>query len=116
MITIRRLQVGEAELFKQVRLMALQEAPYAFPATYAAALQRSGESWREQADRSAAGPDRATFIAFSNDLPIGMATLYRDESKVDVGELLQVWVSPEHRGTTVTRDLMDIIFKWAGKK
>jgi ribosomal protein S18 acetylase RimI-like enzyme len=114
-ITIRRLQLGEADLFKQVRLTALQEAPYAFPTTYAAALQRSAESWREQADRSAEGPDKATFIAFSNDLPIGMAVLYRDEGKVDVGELLQVWVSPEYRGTTVTRDLMDIIFMWAGE-
>jgi GNAT superfamily N-acetyltransferase len=112
-ITIRRLQVGEVELFKQVRLMALQEAPYAFPATYAAALERSAESWREQADRSAQGPDRATFIVFSDDLPVGMAALYRDEAEVDAGELLQVWVSPEYRGTRVIWDLMDEIFKWA---
>lgn len=115
MITIRRLQVGEVELFKQIRLMALQEAPYAFPSTYAAAVQRSAESWREQADRSAQGPDRATFIVFSNDLPVGMAALYRDEDKVDVGELLQVWVRPEYRGTRVVWDLMDEIFKWAGE-
>ena len=114
-ITIRRLQVGEVDLFKQVRLMALQEAPYAFPATYAATLQRSAESWREQADRSAEGPDRATFIVFSNDLPIGMAALYRDEDKVNVGELLQVWVSPEYRGTRAVWDLIDEIFKWASE-
>ena len=70
MITIRRLQVGEVDLFKQVRLMALQEAPYAFPATYDSAVQRSAESWREQAERSAQGPDRATFIVFSDGLPV----------------------------------------------
>ena len=115
MITIRRLQVGEVDLFKQIRLMALQEAPYAFPATYAAAVQRSAESWREQADRSAQGPDRATFIVFSDDLPVGMAALYRDEAEVDAGELLQVWVSPEYRGTRVIWDLMDEIFKWASE-
>ena len=115
MITIRRLQVGEVDLFKQVRLMALQEAPYAFPATYAAAVQRSADSWREQADRSAQGPDRATFIVFSDDLPVGMAALYRDEDKVDAGELLQVWVSPEYRGTKVIWDLLDEIFKWASE-
>ena len=95
--------------------MALQEAPYAFPATYAAAVQRSAESWREQADRSAQGPDRATFIVFSDDLPVGMAALYRDEDKVDAGELLQVWVSPEYRGTRVIWDLLDEIFKWASE-
>ena len=115
MITIRRLQVGEVDLFKQVRLMALQEAPDAFPSTYTAALQRSVESWREQADSSAQGSDRATFIVFSDDLPIGMTALYRDEGKVDIGELLQVWVSPEYRGTRVVWDLMDAIFKWASE-
>ena len=112
-ITIRRLQAGEADLFKQVRLMALQDAPYAFPSTYAAAVQRSAESWREQAERTSQGTDRATFIAFSEDVPIGMAALYRREDQVDAGELLQVWISPEYRGTSVAWDLMDVIFKWA---
>ena len=93
--------------------MSLQDAPYAFPTTYDAALQRSAESWREQAERTAQGTDRATFIAFSDDLPIGMTALYRREDTVDTGELLQVWVSPEHRGTNVAWDLMDAIFKWA---
>ena len=113
MITLRRLRVGEVELFKQIRLAALQDAPYAFPTTYDSALQRTAESWHEQAERTAQGTDRATFIAFSDDLPIGMTALYRREDTVDTGELLQVWVSPEHRGTKVAWDLMDAIFKWA---
>lgn len=115
MITIRRLQVGEVDLYKQLRLTSLQDAPYAFPSTYEAALQRSPESWREQAERTAYGSDRATFIAFSEDSPIGMAALYRREDTVDAGELLQVWVSPEYRGTGVVWDLMDVIFKWASE-
>ena len=115
MIVIRRLQPGEVDLFKQLRLKALQDAPYAFPSTYEVAMQRSAESWREQAERTATGSDRATFIAFSDDIPIGMAALYRDEHKGDSGELLQVWVSPEFRGTRVVWDLMDEIFKWASE-
>ena len=115
MITIRRIRIGESDLFKQVRLMALREAPYAFLSTYDSALQRSPESWREQADRSAQGSDRATFIAFSNDLPVGMAALYRLEDQADTGELLQVWVSPEYRGTSLVWDLTDFVFKWAAE-
>lgn len=103
------------DLFKQIRLQALQDAPYAFPSTYDAALQRSDESWREQADKTALGTDRATFLAFSDDVPIGMAAIYRLEDKADSGELLQVWVSPAYRGTSLIRDLMDAIFKWAGE-
>ena len=113
MITIRRIRIGESDLFKKIRLMALQDAPYAFSATYDSALQRNAESWREQADSTASGSDRAAFIAFSDDAPIGIAALYRDKDKVDLGELLQLWVSPEYRGTSVALDLMDTIFQWA---
>jgi RimJ/RimL family protein N-acetyltransferase len=95
--------------------MALKEAPYAFGSTYDSALERSDESWRAQVDRSALGSDRATFIAFSDDIPIGVAALYRDEENDDIGELLQVWVHPEFRGTTVIWDLLDEIFQWAAE-
>jgi ribosomal protein S18 acetylase RimI-like enzyme len=44
-----------------------------------------------------------------------MAALYRDKDNVDVGELLQVWVSSEYRGTRVVWNLMDEIFKWASE-
>ena len=115
LVTIRRIQKGESDLFKRIRLKALKDAPYAFPSTYDSAIQRSAESWQEQSDCTALGSDRATFIAFSVDMPIGMAALYRLEDKVDSGELLQVWVSPEYRGTKVIWDLMDTIFEWAGE-
>jgi ribosomal protein S18 acetylase RimI-like enzyme len=113
LITIRRIRIGESDLFKQIRLTALKDAPNAFSATYDSTLQRSAESWREQADSTASGSDRATFIAFSDDAPIGIAALYRDKDKAELGELLQLWVSPEYRGVSVARDLMDTIFQWA---
>jgi hypothetical protein len=50
MITIRRLQSDEVDLFKQIRLSSLQDAPYAFSSTYDSALQRSNDSWRERAE------------------------------------------------------------------
>ena len=65
MITTRRIRPGEVQLFKSLRLRALQDAPYAFSSTYEAALQRTDQSWQEQAERTAQGMDRATFIAFS---------------------------------------------------
>lgn len=114
MRAVRRIQTGETDLFKQMRLASLRDAPYAFSSTYESALQRSADSWREQADSTAQGSDRATFIAFSDDAPIGIAALYRLPDKLDIGEVLQVWVAPEYRGTGATRDLMDAVFKWAG--
>ena len=112
-MTIRRLKIGEADLFKEVRLAALKDAPYAFSSTYESALERSPESWTEQANNSAQGSDRATFIVFSDDKPIGMAALYRTDNQPDTGELVQVWINPEHRGTGLANKLMDIVFDWA---
>ena len=113
MITIRRIRAGEAELYKQVRLQALQDAPYAFTSTYAGALQRTDESWREQVERTAQGSDRATFIVLDGDEAVGLAALYRAEGQADVGELLQVWISPQYRGGSAARDLMDTVTDWA---
>ena len=115
LITVRRIQMGESDLLKQIRLASLQDAPYAFGTTHEAALQRSEETWREKTDSTAQGTDRATFIAFSDDVPMGMAALFRIKGQAEIGELMQVWVAPEYRGTSAAWDLMDAIFKWAGE-
>jgi GNAT superfamily N-acetyltransferase len=114
MIAIRRIRLGEADLFKRLRLESLRDAPYAFSSTYDSALRRSAESWREQADSTAQGSDRATFITFSDDAPIGIAALYRLLDQPEMGEMLQVWVAPQHRGTGIARNLMDVVLEWAG--
>ena len=64
MIEIRRIRLGEGDLFKQMRLTSLRESPHAFSSTYESALNRTAESWSEQADSTAQGSDRSTFIAF----------------------------------------------------
>jgi ribosomal protein S18 acetylase RimI-like enzyme len=115
MISVRRIRIGEGELFKQMRLTSLRESPSAFASTYESALRRSPESWSEQTDSTAQGSDRSTFIAFSGDSPIGIAALYRTGEETKVGELLQVWVSPEYRSQGVAVDLMDAVFQWAGE-
>jgi RimJ/RimL family protein N-acetyltransferase len=112
MISIRRIHPGEGQLFKELRLASLKESPSAFSSTYESALARSPESWDEQADSTATGRDRCTFIAFSNGLPVGIAALYRDGDKVPEGEILQVWVSPEFRGSAVARDLLETTLQW----
>jgi len=114
METVRRIRIGEGRLFKQIRLASLRESPSAFEATYESALRRSPESWSSQSDGTAEGSDRATFIAFTNNSPIGIAALYR-KGETDTGELLQVWISPEHRSRGVANDLMDAVFHWAGE-
>lgn len=110
---IRRLNLGEGQIYRAVRLEALRESPEAFSSRYDDALARSDESWADQADSSAMGSDRATFVAIM-DQPIGLAALYRDENDLDVGELIQMWVAPLVRGESTATDLLHEIFRWAG--
>lgn len=112
MTTIRRLDKGEAMLFRDLRLEALQDAPEAFCSTYADAIKRSEESWVKQADASASGDDRATFIAV-NKKPIGIAAIYRIDDSQSDAELLQMWVAPEHRGNRTAEKLIDAVANWA---
>lgn len=109
---IRRLNPGEAHLYRGVRLRSLKESPEAFASTYESALERSDESWAQQADASATGSDRATFLVMTDE-PVGVAALYRNPEKSGEGEMIQVWVSPDHRGGTVAGDLLSALFSWA---
>jgi RimJ/RimL family protein N-acetyltransferase len=114
-VSVRRLRLGEGELFRQIRLTSLLESPSAFTTTYETAVKRSPESWSEQADRSAEGPDRATFLLFSDKEPVGIMALYRDLLELDAGELIQVWISPDFRGTGAAGKLMEAVMRWAKK-
>lgn len=109
---IRRLNIGEAAVYRSLRLEALKDSPEAFSTTYESALERDDNSWISQADSSAHGNDRATFIVF-DDRPIGLAALYRDSDIPSEGELLQMWIAPSHRGGGVAADLLDHLFRWA---
>jgi len=112
MSTIRRLNTGEGTLYREVRLESLRESPDAFCSSYEDALARTDESWNEQADASASGGDRATFVAF-RERPVGLVALYRDDHDREVGELIQMWVCPEERGGSTADDLITEVFKWA---
>ena len=55
MATVGRIQPGDADVLRQVRLAALLDAPSAFGATSAEESARSPKEWAERARRGAAG-------------------------------------------------------------
>ena len=113
MLTIRRIGLNEGKLYREIRLTSMADSPDAFSTTLEEAKDRSLESWSEQADSAAAGSDRAIFLAFIEDKPVGIAALYRDAEDQALGELVQVWVIPAHRGSRVAGELLDSLLSWA---
>ncbi|MBC2600564.1 GNAT family N-acetyltransferase [Puniceicoccus vermicola] len=113
MIKIRRIRIGEFDLYRKVRLRALKEDSYAFCATYESALERTEEKWRDQADKAAEGSDQAIFIAFCGGDPVGLSAVYKDKRKEDEAEVFQVWVSAESRGTGLGKRIMDSVLEWS---
>ena len=113
MIKIKRLLNHEVELFKDLRLSALKDSPFAFSASYEKSLTRNLESWKNQVKLSASGADKVTFIAFSGNKAIGRSSLYRHGDTVKSGELLQVWVDPSYRGQGVASNILLTIIEWA---
>ena len=115
MPVIRRLNPGEAALYRELRLEALKESPAAFSTTYEAALARDDDSWIQQADGSARGPDRATFVVIAGQ-PAGLAAIYRDAGDTTVGELIQMWIAPEHRSGSLASELLGALLDWAARQ
>ena len=112
MIQIRRINRGEWEVYRNLRLQALKDSPAAFGSTYGEAIRRSPKSWQEQADSAAVGSERCTVVAFSEDVPIGMACVYKCGGSEEESDLLQVWVAPEFRGSGAAVSVIDELVAW----
>ena len=113
MLTVRRIGLNEGTLYREIRLASLADSPEAFSTTLASANDRSLDSWCDQADSATVGSDRAIFLAFIDDRPVGIAGLYRDPEDQGLGEVVQVWVALGHRGSSVAGEMLGSLLSWA---
>ncbi|MFC5049115.1 GNAT family N-acetyltransferase [Rubritalea spongiae] len=109
---IKRVSKGESQLYKTLRLKALKDSPSAFGATYEDAVLRSDQSWQDQSDAAAEGSDKAIFLINEPSIS-GMAAIYREEEGSSIGQLFQMWVSPEARGSNTAKDILQYALSWA---
>ena len=105
-VEIATLGAEDWELFREIRLRALREAPYAFGSRYDDWVDAPESRWR---DRVASVP--LNLVARSGDELLGMA------SGVLVGEdgagLISMWVDPAARGSGVGAALVEAVVAWA---
>jgi len=93
-------------VFREIRLAALKEAPYAFGSTYQREVEADELNWRSRL----AG--RAQFVA---ELLDGSAagTAGGIPSGDGSASLISVWVRPESRGTGAGDSLVEAVLEWA---
>jgi GNAT superfamily N-acetyltransferase len=92
--------------FREIRLAALKDAPYAFGSTWEVEKDRSEAEWR------AAMTSRLRFVAVQDDQVVGMAA-GGDSNAAGVAALTSLWVEPSSRGQGIGDRLVNAVVDWA---
>lgn len=109
---IRRITLDDLDVYREVRLRALQDSPSAFGSTFEREAQRPLPEWADRVARTAAGAERAMFLAFDGEECVGLAGCVEDDLGAD-RQLVSMWVAPSHRGSGVAGELVDAVLEWA---
>jgi GNAT superfamily N-acetyltransferase len=106
MVDIRRVSPAEWPTLRQVRLTALQEAPYAFGSTYERELAFTELDWLGRLSRA------AYFIAWDVDEPVGTVGGFTPTGRPDTREVVAMWVEPGRRGGKLADRLLATVHDW----
>lgn len=112
MIAIEPITPLNVSSFKDVRLRALQEAPYAFGSTYAREVQFDHAEWARRVERWN-GERGVGFIAMDGATACGIAGSLLDENNPTRAHLVSMWTAPTHRQLGIGRLLVDAVLGWA---
>ena len=108
-IEIRRLGPQDADLYRAVRMEALERCPEAFASTLEIEATRPPEAFAERLQAS------AVFAAIDGGEPAGMAGFYRHDTPkmAHKGMLWGMYVRPEARGRGIARQLVEAVLAHA---
>ena len=108
-LTLRRVEPGEWERVRSIRLRALADSPDAFGTTLAEDTARPLREWRARLE----SPGSATFIATADGRDAGIAFGRSYDEVEGAAGLFGMWVAPEARRTGVAGALVAAVVSWA---
>jgi ribosomal protein S18 acetylase RimI-like enzyme len=113
-VIVRRIEEGEGELLRSLRLAALSDAPSAFGSGYEAEAVRTSEEWEKRAAALATSTTRSTWFAVDEGGEVlGLIGGYRPEPESGTVELVSMWTAPQARRLGLARQLVDVVVGWA---
>jgi RimJ/RimL family protein N-acetyltransferase len=104
-VLTRRIEAGEGERLRALRLTALRESPAAFRSHAEDEEAFPAEEWERRADGVLVAEDGGEWV--------GMAGMYVDPDLPAIANVWGVWVDPRVRGRGAGRRLMDAIVELA---
>lgn len=105
---IRRLGGSDAELYREIRLRSLAEAPYAFCSTFEEERAFDAAVWTARVTN----PEAATFVAEEDGRSLGTVAVIPAGRRA-TAQLVAMWVAPESRGTGAATRLIETAAGWA---
>jgi RimJ/RimL family protein N-acetyltransferase len=104
-VDVRRVEVGEGERLRALRLRALRDAPGAFRSRAELEEGFPAEVWERRATGVLVAEDEGEWL--------GMAGMYVDPDLPAIANVWGVWVDPRARGHGAGRRLMDAMIELA---
>ncbi len=109
MVLVRETMQADWQALRDIRLLALRDAPYAFSSSYAREAAFEEAEWRQRAARD------GSFMAFLPEaVPAGLAGGFQPGA--GPVELVAMFVRPQARGRGVGEALIDAVIAWARKR
>ncbi|WP_299495110.1 GNAT family N-acetyltransferase [uncultured Shewanella sp.] len=112
-LNIKVINKEDWAIYRELRLLSLQDSPDSFGSTYEQEVTFSKEEWLSRLDRDNQSKYALPLIAELNGIAIGLAwgVLHRSSDKT--AHIYQMWISPSVRGQGVGRLLLKKIITWA---
>ena len=109
-VRVRRLEPDDWQLWRDVRLAALADAPYAFGSTLAYEQGFDEARWRRRLTRTT-GMSAAAFLDGN---PVGIISCWIPDG-TDLVFLVALWVAPAARGHGAGDALVTDVLGWAAE-
>lgn len=112
-LKIRVLNKEDWGIYKELRLLSLQDSPDSFGSTYEHEIKFSNEEWISRLDHDNRANYALPLIAELNGVAVGLAWGLLHNPYDKTAHIYQMWVSPSVRGQGVGRLLLKKIISWA---